>query len=890
MTEDFNPDDILRSLLEEEMFVGTQTINYQEFLPEFIIKAIEELEIIEFNALVLEQDFDNIDSINIMFRAFHNIKGSSGFVGQSLIQKIAHETETLMDCCRKGTSKVNVNITNLLLLSADFIKTICENLDMSTDEDFIDQIQKHLINLERELNNNLDNIIEGTIEIVEAANDEFWEDFVLEAKDHLDSIEKNIINLEKNLEDDNFIHLLFRDIHSIKGLAGFSGQVLIQRISQDTESLLDCCRKRTMRVNSNTITFLFKSVDLIKKICDDLTLIKNNEFLNDVHKYLADLKEEEQIQEEQLNAEDAVDDEFLEDFIFEAKEHIESIETQLLSLEKTPDDAEIIHSMFRAFHTIKGLAGFVNQTLIQKIAHQTETLMDSCRKGKIDVDKTIVNLILASSDFIKKICDDISIAKDRGFISTINHHLQEIEYYELHCVEAINLNGKKIGEILVEQKILDQEDVNEVLLIQKEQYPDLKFGQVAVKEDKIKSVEALGALKVQQTKQNASSEEYMRIATSKVDSLVDMVGELIIAQSLIEQHSINKYATDNFFIANLGRMTRITKDLQNISMFLRMVALKSTFQKITRIARDTINELGKDINFTTIGDDTEIDRIVTEKILDPLVHLVKNSISHGIETKEERIKSGKSPQGNVQVFAYNKRGSIYIEISDDGKGIDIDKVYNKALEKNLIDPNKDYSEKEIQDFILLPGFSTVEVANNISGRGVGMDVVKTEILKIGGKLEINSVKGQGSTFILKIPVNHAVLNGTIVDIEGSNYIIPTVNVKQILQPKEEQWVCIQGIKSMIKVREDIMPIISVSELFKTGKPEEEPRLIVIVELDQKFKALPVRNVIGRQEIVVKPTGQEFSNLKYVSGMSILGDGKVSLILDIEHLYEKEGAQ
>ncbi|MCK7467723.1 MAG: ATP-binding protein [Desulfosudis oleivorans] len=204
-----------------------------------------------------------------------------------------------------------------------------------------------------------------------------------------------------------------------------------------------------------------------------------------------------------------------------------------------------------------------------------------------------------------------------------------------------------------------------------------------------------------------------------------------------------------------------------------------------------------------------------------MVHLVKNALSHGIETKEERLASGKPEKGKVQVIAYNKRGNIYIEIIDDGKGIDIEKVYKKALEKNLIDPNKEYSDKEMQEFILLPGFSTAEVVNNISGRGVGMDVVKTEIQKIGGKVEIISHKGKGSTFVLKIPVNHAVLNGTVVDIGGSNFIIPTLNVKQIIQPKDEHWITIQGVKSMIKVRDDIIPLVSVSKIFKKDDYEDQ---------------------------------------------------------------------
>ena len=886
--DEIKVDELIKRILDEEEFVKSQVVNYSEYLPEFILKVLEDVEIIETKDLLLEKDLQSTEVINSLCRSFHNIKRISAFIDDDAIQRIAHKTQTLMDGCLKGITKPDKNIIDLILKSTDYIKQICLETSLNEDEDFLDQIFTHIINLEDQENNNLDQIIEGSIPVKEEDNTEFFKDFVIEAKEHLSSLESNSIELEKNLDDIELMHSIFRDLHSIKGLAGFAGQTYIQRITHQTETLIDGGRKGKLKITLPIINFLLITIDYIKKICENLSIVKDSAFLKEVDIHLNQMENEEKIAEEQVIAEEVVDDEFLQDFILEAKEHIENIESQVIYLEKEPSNEEIIHSMFRSFHTIKGLAGFVNQNLIQKIAHQTETIMDSCKKGKVAVDKALIDLILASSDYINKICSENNLVKDREFIVEVNSHLQVLEYYELTRIEATNNSNKKIGEILVEQRVIDQQEVQKILEKQKESYPDLKFGQVMVKEEKANPSEIIKALKTQQTKHNIA-EEYMRVSTTKVDSLVDMVGELIIAQSLIEQYTLSNHGGDSFFNINLGRMTRITKDLQNLSMFLRMVSLKSTFQKITRIARDTINELGKNIDFTTSGDETEIDRIVTEKLLDPLVHLVKNSIAHGIETQEERFNSGKSEKGNVRVSAYNKRGSIYIEISDDGKGIDIEKVYKKAVEKGLADLNKQYTEKEIQEFILLPGFSTLEVANNISGRGVGMDVVKTEMSKIGGKIEINSIKGQGCTFILKIPVNHAVLNGTIVDIEGSNYIIPTINVKQILQPKEEQWVSVQGTRSMIKVREDIIPLISISELFRTNKKIEEPKLLVIIELDHKYKALPVRNVIGRQEIVVKPAGDQFSKLKYVSGMSILGDGKVSLILDIEHLYVTEGA-
>lgn len=629
-----------------------------------------------------------------------------------------------------------------------------------------------------------------------------------------------------------------------------------------------------------------------------------------------------------------LDNEFIHDFIVEATEHLENIENNILDLENDLENEDIIHSMFRSFHTIKGLAGFVEQQLIENIAHKTENLLDACRKGILKTDKKITELILTSSDYLKKICEDFSLIENAEFTAEINEHLQKVvikaelafdeekteetktksiqeEVFDDFFFEEKGSGEKripeenedkednkqeeeikipedtpKLGEILIEEKKLSPEEVEGILEKQKTDYQDFKFGEVAIYEEKAQPKDVLKAVRTQQAKPH-SKDEYMRISTAKVDNLVDMVGELVIIQSLVEQFVLSKCNANNAFTNNFGRMARITKDLQNLAMYLRMVPLKSTFQKITRIARDTIKELDKDINFSTNGDDTEIDRMITEKLLDPLVHLVKNAVSHGIEPPEEREKAGKPLTGSVKINAYNKRGNIYIEICDDGGGINTEKVYQKALEKKLLDPNKNYSEQEIHELILLPGFSTMEVANNISGRGVGMDVVMTEIHKNGGKVEIKSEKGKGSTFILKIPVNHAILNGTVIDIQGDKYIIPTLNVKQIIQPSEEQWVYSKNKRSRIKVRDEIIPYSPISRLFGIDH-EEEPTLVVILELEHKYKALPVRNVIGRQEIVVKPIGEEFSGLKYISGMSILGDGKVSLILDVEHIFKTEG--
>lgn len=722
-----------------------------------------------------------------------------------------------------------------------------------------------------------------------------------------------------------------------------------------------------------------------------------------------------------------IEKDFWDDFIVEAFEHIDEIETNAMSLEQNPENMDIIHTMFRAFHTIKGLSGFVEHTIIQEVAHKTETMMDLCRKGELAVNTRIVDSILKSSDYIKRLCESMDAYSDEAFIGQIIELLEVLEeisvgtpadapvgtvQQEAEVIEAVveeiveevtpkaedlmsddffeginidNTQEEINEEVTVSPELINEESVQEEIAIQEvaseiipveepvsvsesEELPQENIEEEAIIETAVEEFKEVSAqieesnpmpevtekpadssaevvfefaeakvevkpeVKPKETvsepvkeltpetvalttfqkqimaklggnaksqssesssegtpaKQTSSNEEYMKVANYKIDHLVDMISELIINQSLIEQYVNSTYSDDRQLVTNMSGFLRTTRELQNLSMSLRMVSLKSTFQKLTRIARDTIQELKKDVEIVMSGENTEIDRAVAEKLLDPLVHMIKNAISHGIEENpDDRIPKGKNRRARVELNAYNKRGKIFLEVKDDGKGINTEIVYAKALEKGLIDSSRTYTDAEIREFIMLPGFSTAKVVDNISGRGVGMDVVKTQILKTGGKVDIQSELDKGSTFTLEVPVNHAIMNGTIIQISDQQFVVPTVNVKEFLQPKNEQWIFTKNERTMIRVRDNIIPIVPVSTFIKGAADEEHVPLVMILELDQELRAVPIVNVINRQEVVVKPVSEEFSHLRYISGMSILGTGRVSLILDIDYLFRKE---
>jgi len=342
----------------------------------------------------------------------------------------------------------------------------------------------------------------------------------------------------------------------------------------------------------------------------------------------------------------------------------------------------------------------------------------------------------------------------------------------------------------------------------------------------------------------------------------------------------------------MNRTEKLIKDIQALSMSLRMIEIKPTLHRLMRIARDTGTDLKKKVIVSLVGEDTEIDRSAAEKLFEPLMHMVRNSVSHGIESsEEERLSIGKKPEGHITICSYSKRGNVYVEVIDDGKGIDTKRVYEKAKKQGLINETKEYTDDEIYKFIFLPGFSTQENINNISGRGVGLNVVEEVVSKLGGKIEVESEAGIGSTFRIKLPINLAVVNGTIVKIAGERYIIPTLCIKKFFMANSADWVSMQGSNRAIKVDGNIVSLISHANIF--GLPDDlnlesttsGKSQMVVLEIDQKQLVLHVDEIVGRQDVVSKPLATDYASVPYANSASILGDGIVSLIMDVDAIFK-----
>ncbi|MDD5451789.1 MAG: chemotaxis protein CheA [Desulfovibrionales bacterium] len=588
------------------------------------------------------------------------------------------------------------------------------------------------------------------------------------------------------------------------------------------------------------------------------------------------------------------DKELLAGFISESMEHLEQIEVDILSLEQSPDDKDCINTIFRPFHTIKGVSGFLNLQDINKLAHETENILDKARNGELSISSEIIDLILDACDVLKRMIMDIKTALETGTLEQKDYDLDSfinrIRAAQEGVVgeEATLPEPKLVGEILVKKGVADTEAIDKAL--EKQRDSGEKIGEIIIREAAVKPKEVAHALREQKAMTSIASagtaNSAVKVDIGKLDNLVDMVGELVITQSLIWQNSHVQTIRDQKLMRDFSQLSRITTDLQKTAMSLRMVPIKQTLQKMIRLVRDLAKKSEKQADLQMSGEDTEIDRNMVDAIYDPLVHMIRNSIDHGIEMPDERATKGKPATGTIWLRAYQKGGNIVIEIEDDGQGLNREKILKKAKEKGLIKNTEGLSTFEIDNLIFQAGFSTADKITDVSGRGVGMDVVKKAIEKLRGKVEISSRPGQGSTFTIKVPLTLAIIDGIIVKVGVERYIVPTVVIKETIRPRQEEYSTVHGKGEMIKVRGNLIPLVRLYKMFDIDAEHKDPceSLVVVVENEGRQKCLLVDDLLGKQEVVIKSLGDHMKNVRGLAGGTILGDGKVGLILDINGIF------
>jgi two-component system chemotaxis sensor kinase CheA len=595
------------------------------------------------------------------------------------------------------------------------------------------------------------------------------------------------------------------------------------------------------------------------------------------------------------------DPDLIRDFITESRDHLQSVERLMLALEGDPTQREPLHGTFRAVHTIKGLAGFLELDAIQAFSHEVETLLDQARNGHLEITPRLVDVVLASADHLAQNINLVDAALNGGPAGTPpDSTALLVTIRELQTGESSTPATEKAAErapaaLSGADQPESQPSGSATSASAKEVQPGKATVSAPAEPAPAKATSsssvAAGPAAVKKDAAAAATSS-VKVDTAKLDFLVDMVGELVIAQSLV-RHNPELAALNNPILTrNIAQLARITDEVQKTAMSMRMVPLDMLFQKMVRLVRDLSRKSNKAVEMEIEGEETELDRNIVEALADPLMHMVRNSMDHGIETSDERAKSGKPAVAKVRLKASHQAGSIVILIADDGRGISREKVIKKARERGLIESGDQLSDSEVFNLIFEPGFSTAEKITDISGRGVGMDVVKKHIQKLRGRIDIRSKQGAGTEFELKVPLTLAIIEGLVVGVGAERYIMPIYAVREMLRPSAGMVSTMEGRHEVALVRGHVLPVVRLAKRFgvvpKSEVPEES--LMVIAEARGRDFCLIVDDLLGKQEVVIKSLGDGIRAVPGIAGGAIMGDGRVGLILDMNGVFSSEGLE
>ncbi len=705
-------------------------------------------------------------------------------------------------------------------------------------------------------------------------------EFVVDSKEMLEDTEPLLVELEDNYDDEK-INNIFRCFHSIKGGAGFLNLNSIQRLTHSAETLLDLFRK-------GKLEFASDHLDIMVSVCDQITIL-----LLEVDEKLSDEGYDDEIDEICTEIDDVIGgkkhvsrpkkdsipiaekssqtpvegvpaaeeefeipitDEMIQQFLQEAESGFEKIEEILLILEKFGFEQKLLDDAYRLIHSYKGNCGFMNFKDLEKISHKVETVFDGMKNKEIPTTEEIVTVLFNVLDVIRSTTLQIG---DSG-----SPVVQS-------CAAVLDMMDNIIPGLVPEKKETDPSAEAEIIGIPKmAKLPEIDKGAKATDEKAVS--------KLLQTD--------IRVNLQKVDTVINLVGELMIVSQMITSNlAIDTETEKNNRSAH--QLNSLITELQDVAMSIRMIPLAGTFRKMVRLVRDLSKKSGKQVIFETRGEDTELDKTVVEQISDPLVHLVRNSIDHGIETPLDRETAGKPPSGRLIIEAKYEGNEVWINIIDDGRGLNRDKILAKAKERKLVGEEADeWPDSKVHKLIFEPGFSTADQVTSVSGRGVGMDVVKRNIEKVKGHVDIKSVMGQGSTIGLRIPLTLAIIDGMLLRVGKAIYTAPLLNIRESVQITPSQVTMVEN-KEVVMIRKQLIPVFRLHNLHNI-KPDYnrlEDGILIILEHQDDVFGLFVDELLGQYQTVIKGLSDYLGKVSGVSGCSILSNGEVSLILDVADL-------
>lgn len=640
--------------------------------------------------------------------------------------------------------------------------------------------------------------------------------FLEESEENIENLNQSMLELEKEPENIEIISEIFRYAHTLKGMAATMGFNNISELTHTMENVLDKLRNKELHVSTGLITVLFECVDTLEKMIGNISEGRNETIdTTEIIKKLNNVKEEKEEKAAPSEASALDLNVYDKNVLQEAKSRLYNTYEIIVEIRK---DCQLKSA--RAFLIFNNLQQYGE---IVKSNPPSEEL----EKEEFDSTITLVYVTQREKDFIKNVVDNIS----------------EIEYCSVEEIDLEKYKDIAVTEAVTTNKV--EESKGNTAEVQNVHNTSKKLGQS------------------------------VRVDLDRLDKFMNLVGELVIHRTRLEQISNSNHIAE--LNETLEQVGRITSDLQDLVMKVRMIPLDRVFSRFPRMVRDLSTELGKEINFVMKGQDTELDRTVIDELGESIVHLLRNAVDHGIESREERIKAGKDPVGNVTVSAYQEGNKAVIKVQDDGRGLNMEKIKKKAISKGI--SIEGMSESDIRNLIFLEGFSTSEKVTDVSGRGVGMDVVRTKVSSIGGSIDIKSEEGKGTTFIVYLPLTLSIIQALLVKVGSEVFAISLGFIEKVINIKKGD-IKYSNNKEVIVYRDEIIRVIRLSDKLKIKGESNDNGFIVIVKMGDNQVGIMVDSLIGQQEIVIKPLGKSLKSLKQYVGATQLGDGRVTLILDI----------
>jgi two-component system chemotaxis sensor kinase CheA len=803
---------------------------------EFVQEAreyIDEIEpsLIEINNGVTEAGSVDSEMINSIFRLFHSMKGSAGFLALTTVVAVTHEAETLLDKIRNGKASLTVQIT----------ATLCKALDLFRDM---------------------------LVRIESTGNDEGFDQ----------PAQAMIAVLKKHVAGEPV------DDSELGGAAPSSAPVAEPAADLSFDALADEPVKQPIAVG-------------------DLDFSDENAVSEPVSPPLPPSPEPSQ-DSAPPPTESASDlaamqlaPEMRHGFVLEASEQLDATEQALLVvLDEEAEHAEPLKDAFRGVHSFKGNCGFMGLVQMEHLSHVMETLLDGLRNDEIKPNETNVGMLLNLLDVLREGVKDFE-GGGVGKISDLDGHIQSLNA----------LLGQKGAEpakaappVAAPPTPPPAEDDMDAKIAaafaareqQKQQATAASPAPIPAASAPAAPVAGGGTTAPAGQKTASATKQDIRVDLHKLDLLINLVGELVIAESMVTRCPAVAHVEDEYYNRAKHQLRRICDELQDCAMSVRMIPLAATFRKMIRLVHDLGTKSGKKIKLNLVGEDTEVDKTVIEQIADPLVHIVRNSCDHGVEPPDDRIRAGKSDTGSVTLEGKHEGGEVWILITDDGRGLNREKILAKALEKGLVGPEaRDWSDDRVYKLVFEPGFSTAEKVTDISGRGVGMDVVKRNIEKLNGRIDIASRLGQGSTFTLRIPLTLAIVDAMLVRVGEGKYMIPTLTIRESLVPTMSQVTVTPEGREILRLREEMLPIVRLYDVFgcTPGVEKLKDGILIVAEDGGHSFAFFVDEIIGQQQTVIKGLPDYIGEANGFSGCTILGDGTVSLIVDVGAVSQMMGS-